>query len=111
MLITGWLIIFGVTVGLVAFHSEYQDQGTSDGLRIGGLAAIGTVGGILITRFVDRLGASSSGTRKIALFLFVACALALIPVMYVIFITPWAVLIILTLLYVRWKWALAAAAD
>lgn len=111
LLITGWLIVLGVTVLIVAFHSDYQEQGTSGALIFGGLSAIGTVGGMLLTRFVDRLGASSSRARKFALFLFVASALALIPVMYVMFVMPWAVLIVLTLLYVRWKWALVPAAD
>ena len=111
LLITGWLIIFGVTVGLVAFHSDYQDQGTSDGLRIGGLAAVGSAGGILLTRFVNRLSYATPRARKIALLLFVASMIALIPVMIVTFRTPWAVLIVLTLLYVRWKWAFVAAPD
>ena len=111
LLITGWVIVFGVTVGLVAIHPAYQGQGVLVALRLDGLSAIGSVGGILLTRFVDLLGASSSRTRKFALSLFVVSALALIPVMYVIFVTPWAVLIVLTLLYVRWKWVLLAAED
>lgn len=111
LLITGWVIVFGVTVWLVAIHPAYQGQGVLVALRLDGLSAIGSVGGILLTRFVDLLGASSSRTRKFALSLFVASALALIPVMYVIFVTPWAVLIVLTLLYVRWKWVLLAAED
>ncbi|MCH7969663.1 MAG: hypothetical protein IH960_01305 [Chloroflexi bacterium] len=111
LLITGWVIVFGVTVWLVAIHPAYQGQGVLVALRLDGLSAIGSVGGILLTRFVDLLGASSSRTRKFALSLFVVSALALIPVMYVIFVTPWAVLIVLTLLYVRWKWVLLAAED
>ena len=111
LLITGWVIVFGVTVWLVAIHPAYQGQGVLVALRLDGLSAIGSVGGILLTRFVDLLGASSSRTRKFALSLFVVSALALIPVMYVIFVTPWAVLIVLTLLYVRWKWALLTAED
>ncbi|MCI0873747.1 MAG: hypothetical protein J4N79_05715 [Chloroflexi bacterium] len=111
LLITGWLIIFGTTVGVVAFHPGFQDQGTSGLLSLGGLAAVSTVGGILLTRFVDRLGQATSRARKIALVLFVASMVALIPVMFVLFVTPWAVLIVITLLYVRWKWALLAAED
>ena len=111
LLITGWLIIFGVTVGLIAFHSDYQDQGTSDGLRIGGLAAVGSVGGILLTRFFNRMSYATPPACKIAISLFVASMVALIPVMIVTFRMPWAALIVLTLLYVRWKWAFVAAPD
>ena len=111
LLITGWVIVFGVTVGLVAIHPSYQGQGVLVALRLYGLSAIGSVGGILLTRFVDLLGASSSRTRKIALALFVASAIALVPVMFETYATPWAVLIVLTLLYVRWKWVLLAVED
>lgn len=111
LLITGWLIIFAVTVGLVAFHSDYQDQGTSGALRVGGLAAVGSIAGILLTRYVNRLSYATSRSRKIALSLFVASMVALIPVMVVTFRMPWAALIVLTLLYVRWKWALVTGPD
>ncbi|MCZ6539020.1 MAG: hypothetical protein O6922_04250 [Chloroflexi bacterium] len=111
LLITGWLIIFGVTVGVVAFHPTYEGQGMSGVLRLGGLSAVGTLGGILLTRFVDLLGASSSRTRKTAMVLSLASWAALIPVMYVTFAMPWGVLIVLTLLYVRWKWAWKAVPD
>ncbi len=111
LLMTGWLIIFGVTVGVVAFHPTYEGQGMSGVLRLGGLAAVGTLGGILLTRFVDLLGASSSRTRKTAMVLSLASWAALIPVMYVTFSMPWGVLIVLTLLYVRWKWAWKAIPD
>ncbi|MDP6666852.1 MAG: hypothetical protein QF357_05570 [Dehalococcoidia bacterium] len=108
---TAWLIIFGVTVGVVAFHPTYQDQGSSGVMRLGGLAAIATVAGILLTRFVERLAATSPRTRKTALVLFGASMAALIPVMFATFATPWLVLIALTLLYARWKWALTTATD
>jgi hypothetical protein len=111
LLITGWLIIFVVTVGVVAFHPAYQDQGASGVTGLGALAAIGTLGGILLTRNVNRLGNATSRTRKIALSLFVASMVALIPVMYVTFSMPWGALIVLTLLYVRWKWAFVATRD
>ena len=111
LLITGWLIIFVVTVALVTFHSDYQGEGTSDSLRVGVLAGVGAVGGILLTRFVNRLSQATPRSRKIALGLFIASMVALIPVMFVTFATPWAVLIVLTLLYVRWKWAFVAAPD
>jgi len=112
LLITGWLIIFAVTVGLVAFQPEYRDQGTSGVLQLAGLAAVGTLGGILLTRFVNLLSQTTSRTRKIAMGLFVACMIALIPVMYVTGIrAPWAVLIVLTLLYARWKWAFVPSHD
>jgi hypothetical protein len=111
LLITGWLIIFGVTVGVVAFHPTYEGQGMSGVLRLGGLTAVGTLGGILLTRFVDLLGASSSRTRKTAMVLSLATWAALIPVMCVTFSMPWGVLIVLTLLYVRWKWAWKVIPD
>ena len=111
LLITGWLIIFGVTVGVVAFHPTYEGPGMSGVLRLGGLAAVGTLGGILLTRFVDLLDASSSRTRKTAMVLSLASWAALIPVMYVTFAMPWGALIVLTLLYVRWKWAWKAIPD
>lgn len=111
LLITGWLIIFAVTVGVVAFHPSYEDQGMSGVIRLGGLAAVGTLGGILLTRFVDLLGASSPRTRKTAMVLFLASWAALIPVMYVTFAMPWGALIVMTLLYVRWKWAWKAVPD
>ena len=111
LLITGWLIIFGVTVGVVAFHPSYEDQGMSGVIRLGGLAAVGTLGGILLTRFVDLLGASSPRTRKTAMVLSLASWAALIPVMIVTFAMPWGALIVMTLLYVRWKWAWSAVPD
>lgn len=111
LLITGWLIIFGVTVGVVAFHPAYQGQGTSGVLRLGGLSAVGTVAGILLTRYVNQLSRATPRTRKIVIGLFVASMVALIPVMYETFTMPWGVLIVLTLLYVRWKWAFVAARD
>ena len=111
LLVTGWLIVFGVTVGVVAFHPAYQGQGSLGVLKLSGLAMVGVVGGVLLTINVNRLGSSSSRSRKSALALFVASAFALIPVMYVTFASPWLVLIGLTLLYVRWKWALVATPD
>jgi uncharacterized membrane protein YeaQ/YmgE (transglycosylase-associated protein family) len=111
LLVTGWLIIFGVTVGVVAFHPAYQGQGTLGVLELSGLTIIGVVGGVLLTIYVNRLGASSPRSRKIALALFVASAVALVPVMFVTFASPWLALIVLTLLYVRWKWALVSTSD
>lgn len=111
LLITGWLIIFGVTVGVVAFHPAYESQGMAGVLRLSGLAAIGTLGGILLTRFVDMLGVSSPRTRKYAIVLSLLSWAALIPLMYLTFAMPWGVLIVLTLLYVRWKWAFTTVSS
>ena len=111
LLVTGWLIIFGVTVGVVSFHPAYQGQGTLGVLELSGLTTIGVVGGVLLTIYVNRLGASSPRSRKTALALFVASAVALVPVMFVTFASPWLALIVLTLLYVRWKWALVSTSD
>ena len=109
LLITGWLITLVTTVAVVLFHSDFQTEGSSQDLYLGGLAAIGAAAGILLVRFVNMLGASSSRYKKSALVLYTVCMVALIPVMKSTFAAPWAVLIILTLLYVRWKWALAKA--
>ena len=111
LLVTGWLIIFGVTVGVVAFHPAYQGQGTLGVLELSGLTTIGVVGGVLLTIYVNRLSASSPRSRKTALALFVASEVALVPVMFVTFASPWLALIVLTLLYVRWKWALVSTSD
>ena len=107
LLITGWFIILAVTISVVIFHSDYQTEGSSDDLRLGGLAAIGTLAGILLTRYVDLIGRSSPRVKKVSLVLFIASMMALIPVMIATFALPWGVLIILTLVYARWKWALA----
>ena len=111
LLITSWLIIFGVTTGMAAIHPAYRVQGLQDIAIFIGLPAIGMAGGILLTLYVNRLCQAASRTRKIALSLFVASMLALIPVMWVIFAMPWAALMVLTLLYTRWKWALVATTD
>ena len=99
LLITGWLIILAVTVSVVIFHSDYQQEGGMADLRLAGLAAIGTVAGMLMVRYVDLIGNSSQRFRRIALVLFAACMVALIPVMVATFALPWGVLIILTLVY------------
>ncbi len=111
LLITGWLIVFGVTVMVVAFLPDYADERTASLLRFGGLAFVGAMGGILMAGQVGRLGHSTSRNRKIAMTLFVASMVALVPVMFVTFSMPWAALFILTLFYARWKWALVTAAD
>ena len=111
LIITGWLIILAVTVSVVLFHSEFQTAGSSDDLRLGGLASIGALGGILLTRYVETIGRWSSRAKKIAIALFVVCMIALIPVMMATFALPWSVLMILTLVYSQWKWALAARPD
>ncbi|MDA1280244.1 MAG: hypothetical protein O3B95_09455 [Chloroflexi bacterium] len=111
LLITGWLIVLAVTVGVVIFHPDYQTTGSSDDLRIGGLASIGALGGILLTRYVNAIGRFSSRSKKVTLAIFAACMIALIPVMVATFALPWGVLIVLTLVYTQWKWAVAATSG
>ena len=96
---------------LLPLLPAYQGQGTLGVLELSGLTTIGVVGGVLLTIYVNRLGASSPRSRKTALALFVASAVALVPVMFVTFASPWLALIVLTLLYVRWKWALVSTSD
>lgn len=111
MIITGWVIIFGITVGLVAFHPSFREEGFQSFLRIGGFALIPTLVGILLLRFTDLLGRATSRTRKLALAVFILSALPLIPVALATFGMPWGALIIITLLYVRWKWALVPSSN
>jgi hypothetical protein len=111
LIITGWAIIFAVTVGVLAFHPSFKEEGVASTLRIAGFALIAMTAGIFMTRFTELLGRSSARTRKIALGLFVVCMLPLIPVAIATFGMPWAALILVTLVYVRWKWALLASPN
>jgi hypothetical protein len=111
LIITGWTIIFLVTIGVVAFHPSFKGEGSDLVLRTGGFALIATLAGILLLRFTERIGVSSARTRKISLIVFMLCMLPLIPVALATFGTPWGVLILITLLYVRWKWALATTSN
>jgi hypothetical protein len=111
ILITAWSIIFVITVGVIAFHPSFKGEGLSAILRIDGLALIATVAGVALARFTDLLGRSSQKMKTSALVIFVVCMLPLIPVGLATFSMPWAALIIGTLVYVRWKWALASPAK
>jgi hypothetical protein len=111
LLITGWLIIWVATAGVVAIHPSFQDEGFTSILRLAGLALIATVGGLVLTRYVEILGHSSAKSRKMALGLFVVSMLPLIPVALVTFTMPWAAMIILTLIYARWKWSLISSSN
>lgn len=106
LLITGWVIIFLITVGVIAFHPTLKGDGWNEVARIGGLAAIATLIGIVMTRFVELLGRTGRRIRKTALVVFVIGMLPLIPVGLATFAMPWGALILITLIYVRWKWAL-----
>jgi len=79
-------------------------------LSIGGFALIATIAGVTLSRFTELLGRSSQKMKMktSALVIFVVCMLPLIPVGLATFSMPWAALIIGTLVYVRWKWALAS---
>jgi hypothetical protein len=111
LLITGWSIIFVVTVGVIAFHPSFKGDGLSVTLKIGGFALIATVAGVALARFTELLGRSSPLMKKSALVIFVVCMLPLIPVGLTTFSMPWAALVIVTLVYVRWKWALASPTN
>jgi hypothetical protein len=111
LIITGWTIVFAVTVGVIAFHPSFKDEGILAVLQIVGFAFISMVAGVLLTRFTEILGRSSAKSRKIALGLFIVLMLPLIPVALATFGMPWGALILVTLVYVRWKWALIASAK
>lgn len=111
LIITGWTIIFVVTVGVVAIHPAYRDEGLQGVLMFGGASLIGTLGGIGLIRFTELIGRSSSRSKAVTLGIFVACMIPLVPVMYFVFAMPWVAMIILTLVYVRWRWALVPSVD
>ena len=111
LLITGWVIIFLTTVGVIAFHPTLKGDGWSEVTRIGGFAAIATLGGIVMTLFTDVLGRTGRQVRKTVLVVFVIGMLPLIPVGLATFAIPWGVLILITLIYVRWKWALIPSSE
>ena len=111
LIITGWAIIFAVTVGVIAFHPSLKDEGAASILLIVAFAFIAMAVGILMTRFTELLGRSSARFRRIALGLFIVLMLPLIPVALATFGMPWGAMILVTLIYVRWKWALIASAN
>jgi hypothetical protein len=111
LLITGWLIIFVVTIGVVAFHPSFVTQGSAETLKIVGFALISSLAGAGLVRYTEPLGRSSGRTRKFVLVIFVVCMLPLIPVVLVTFAMPWGALIIMSLIYVRWKWALVPSSG
>jgi hypothetical protein len=111
LIITGWTIIFVVTVGVIAVHPAYQDQGLQDVLMLGGASLIGTIAGTGITRYTELIGRSSQRTKIATQGIFVVGMIPLAPVMYFVFALPWVAMIILTLIYVRWRWALVPSAD
>ena len=111
LIITGWVIIFVVTVWVVVIHPAYQGRGLQGVLMFGGESLVGTLAGIGLTRFTELVGRSSPRAKTATLGIFVVCMIPLAPVMYFVFALPWAALIILTLFYVRWRWALVPSAD
>jgi hypothetical protein len=112
LIITGWAIVFVVTIGVVAFHPSFtEEDGLKNLMRIGGFALIATTAGIVLVRFTELLGRSSSRARKFTLGIFVVCMLPLVPVALATFGMPWGALIVITLFYVRWRWALVPSAS
>ncbi|MDE0592955.1 MAG: hypothetical protein OSB68_06930 [Dehalococcoidia bacterium] len=111
ILITAWSIICVITVGVIAFHPSFKYEGLSMTLSISGFALIATVAGVTLARFTEILGCSSQKMKTSALVIFVVCMLPLIPVGLATFSMPWAALIIATLVYVRWKWAVTSPAK
>jgi hypothetical protein len=111
LIITGWIIIFIVTVGVVAIHPAYQSRGLQGVLMFGGASLIGTLAGIGLIRFTELVGRSSSRMKAVMLGIFVVGMIPLVPVMYFVFAMPWAALIIITLVYVRWRWAVVPSVD
>lgn len=100
-----------VTIGVVAFHPSFGTQSSAETLKIAGFALISTLAGVGLVRYTEILGRSSGRTRKITLVVFVICMLPLIPVVLVTFTMPWGALIVMSLIYVRWKWALVPSLD
>ncbi|MEE8047057.1 MAG: hypothetical protein V3T49_09455 [Dehalococcoidia bacterium] len=111
LLITGWLIIFVITIGIMAFHPSFGTQSPAETARVIGFSLISTIAGVGLVRYTEILGRSSAVTRRFALGVFVVCMIPLVPVVLITFATPWAALIILTLVYIRWKWALVTSSD
>jgi len=111
LLITAWLIIFAVTIGVAIFHPSFETASVLETVRFSAYSLIATLAGIALIRYTEILGRSSSRFRKTSLVIFVVCMIPLLPVAYVTFAMPWAALVILTLVYVRWKWALVASSD
>ncbi|MCX8276833.1 MAG: hypothetical protein OTJ43_00995 [Dehalococcoidia bacterium] len=111
LIITGWVIIFAVTVGVIAFHPSVKEEGIASILLISGFSFIAMMAGILIARFTELLGRSSARIRMVALGLFIVFMLPLIPVALATFGMPWGAMVLVTLVYVRWKWALIASVN
>ena len=111
LLITGWMIIFVVTVGVISFHPSFKADDSSEALMLGGFTLIGTLAGVVLARYGEQIGRMSALTRKVTLAIFVFCIIPLAFVMYVTFAMPWVALILLTVLYVRWKWALVSSSG
>ena len=111
LLITGWAIVLVITVGVIAFHPSFKADDSSEALRLSGFTLFGTLAGIVLVRYVEQFGRMSARTRSVMLGIFVLCMIPLVFVMYVTFAMPWVALIILTLVYVRWKWSLAASSG
>ena len=105
LIITGWALIFAITVGIFFFHPSFIVEEITTVLRLIGLALIPTITGIGLMLFTEIVGRSSGFFRKFVLALFVIGMLPLIPVGLETFSIPWAGLIVITLVYVRWRWA------
>jgi hypothetical protein len=111
LLITGWVVIFITTLASVAFHPSFQDDGLESLLRLGGLALVATLGGVGLIRYTKLLGRSPTLIRRGALGVFIVSMFSLIPVAVETFSLPWGAMIVLSLLYVRWKWALVPSSS
>lgn len=76
-------------------------------LALMGLTALGTIIALVVLRITDSLSKRNGSSRKIALWAYFCAIVALVPVAYTSLIIPWIVLVIVTLVYVRWKWGWA----
>jgi hypothetical protein len=111
LIITGWALIFAVTVGIFFFHPSFTGEDITIVLRLIGFALIPTITGVGLMRFTEIVGRSSGFFRKFVLALFIIGMLPLIPVVLETFSMPWAGLIVITLVYVRWRWAVVPSTD
>lgn len=106
-LMTAWVLLGIISIGLFQFHPDHSDRELSIVLSLMGLTVLGTVVSLVVLRVTDRLAKRNGPSRKLVLWAYFFAIVALVPVSYMSLIIPWIVLMIVTLVYVRWKWGWA----
>jgi hypothetical protein len=104
---TAWVLLGLVSIGLFQFHPDHSEREFNMVLALMGLTALGTIIALVVLRITDSLSKRNGSSRKIALWAYFCAIVALVPVAYTSLIIPWIVLVIVTLVYVRWKWGWA----